>query len=177
MGTVGSGEVVEQLPLGQFGVQINIARVAEKLVELLLVGSVGSFDLAVELRRTGFDVGVADAFVFDMPAKLRLELMAVISADFLNAKGKGCNDVIHEVDGIGLVVAFVDLQRTDSCRIINGRVLKTPSLGARFIYESQELDVHLDLMPGNLLVVALGVDFAHRVPPGRRFTSLRLSMR
>ena len=74
MGTVGSGEVVEQLLLGQFGVQIVIARVAEKLVELLLVGSVGSFDLAVELRRTGFDVGVADAFVFDMPVKLRLEL-------------------------------------------------------------------------------------------------------
>ena len=47
---VWSGEVVELLPLGQFGVKVDIARVAEKLVELLLVGSVGSFDLAVELR-------------------------------------------------------------------------------------------------------------------------------
>ena len=32
---------------------------------------------------------------------------------------------------------------------------------ACFVYERQELDVHLDLMPENLLVIALGVDFAH----------------
>ena len=86
---------------------------------------------------------MADAFVFDMPMEFRLELMAVIhcpavhclainerGADFLNAKGKGRNDVIHEIDGIGLVVAFVDLQSSGPCRIINGRVLKTSSLGA-----------------------------------------------
>ena len=51
MGTVGSCEAVKLFPLGQFGVQIDIARVAEQLVELPLVGSVGSFDLAVESRR------------------------------------------------------------------------------------------------------------------------------
>jgi hypothetical protein len=73
---------------------------------------------------------VADAFVLDMPMEFRLELMAVIGSDFLNAERKGCNDMIHEIDGIGLVVTFVDLQGTDSFRIINGRVLKTPSLGA-----------------------------------------------
>jgi hypothetical protein len=62
-----SGEVVELLPLGQFGVQIDITCVAEKLVELLLIRSVGSFDLAVKLRRAGLDVGVADAFVVALP--------------------------------------------------------------------------------------------------------------
>ena len=66
MGTVGSGEVVKLFPLGKFGVQIDITRVAEKLVELLLIRSVGSFDFAVKLRRAGLDVGVTDAFVFDM---------------------------------------------------------------------------------------------------------------
>ena len=100
--------------------QVDIARVAEKLVELLLVGSVGSFDLGVELRRTRFDVDVANASFFDIPVKLRLELMSVVSSDLLNAERKGCNDVIHEIDGIGLVVAFVDLLGTDSCRIISG---------------------------------------------------------
>ena len=78
---VWSGEVVELLPLGQFGVQVDIARVAEKLVELQLVGSVGSFDFAVKLRRAGLDVGVADAFVFDMPMEFRLELMAVARSE------------------------------------------------------------------------------------------------
>ncbi len=43
------------LPLGQLGVQVDIARVAEKLVELPLVGSVGSFGRTVKLRRTAFD--------------------------------------------------------------------------------------------------------------------------
>lgn len=113
-----SGEVVELLPLGPFGVQVDITRVAEKLVELLLIRSVGSFDLAVKLRRAGLDVGVADAFVFDMPMEFRLELMAVVGTNSLNAEGKGCDDVIDEIYGIGLVVAFVDLQSTDPCRII-----------------------------------------------------------
>jgi hypothetical protein len=40
VGTVGSGEVVKLVPLGKFGVLIDIAGVAEKLVALLLVGSV-----------------------------------------------------------------------------------------------------------------------------------------
>ena len=56
--------------------------------------------------------------------------MAVIGTNFLNAEGKGCDDVIHEIYGIGLVVALVDLQGTDPCRIINRRILKTSSLGA-----------------------------------------------
>ena len=48
--TVWSGEVIELPPLGQFGVQIDIARGAETLVELLLVVSVGLFDVSIELR-------------------------------------------------------------------------------------------------------------------------------
>lgn len=71
---------------------------------------------------------MADALVLDMPKEFRLELMAVIGSDFLNAERKGRNDVIHESDGIGLVVAFVDLQGADPRCIINGRVLKTPDL-------------------------------------------------
>ena len=125
----GAGKVVERLPLGQFSVQVDITRMAEKLVELLLIGSLGSFDLAVELRRVGFDLGVADAFVLDMPMEFRLEFMPIVGANFLNAAGKGSDDMIYEVYGIGLVVAFVDLQGAGSCRIINGRILKAPGLG------------------------------------------------
>ncbi len=67
--------------------------------------------------------------MFDIPMEFRLELMAIISANFLNAEGKGCNDVIYKIYGVSVVVAFVGLQSTDQCRIINGRALKTPSLG------------------------------------------------
>ena len=55
MGSVRPGEVIELFQFGQFGVQIDISGVTEQLIELLLVGSVGSFDLAVKLERAGFD--------------------------------------------------------------------------------------------------------------------------
>jgi hypothetical protein len=51
MGAVWPGEVVEALPFGELGFEIDVTFVAEKLVELLLVRSVGAFDLAVELGR------------------------------------------------------------------------------------------------------------------------------
>ena len=67
---------------------------------------------------------MADAFVLDMPMEFRLEIVAVIGSEVLNAERKGCNDTIHEIDGVGLVVAFVDFQGADTCGIINGRVMK-----------------------------------------------------
>ncbi len=43
-------------------------------MELLLVGAVGSFDLAVELRRSRFHMRMSDTQVFDMQMELRLKL-------------------------------------------------------------------------------------------------------
>ena len=45
----GPGEVIEAFPHRQFGFQIDISFVVEKLVELLAIRSVRSLDLAVEL--------------------------------------------------------------------------------------------------------------------------------
>ena len=42
--------------------------------------------------------------------EFRLELVAVIGSEVLNAERKGFNDMIHEIGGVGLVVAFVDFQ-------------------------------------------------------------------
>ena len=55
MRAVRSSEVVEALPFVEFSVQINVAFVAEKLVELLLIKTVGTFDFAIELRGAPFD--------------------------------------------------------------------------------------------------------------------------
>jgi hypothetical protein len=46
-----------------------------------------SFDLAIQLGRTGFYIGVADAEILNMPMELGLELMAIIGADFPDAEG------------------------------------------------------------------------------------------
>lgn len=55
----------------------------------------------------------------------------------------------------------IDLERPDTGCIVDGRILEPPDLLAALTDKGEELNVHLDVMPGNLLVVALGVDFAH----------------
>ena len=50
MSSMRSVEVVEALPDGQLFLEIDIAFVGEELIELVFVGSVGSLDLAIELR-------------------------------------------------------------------------------------------------------------------------------
>lgn len=72
MGTVWSCKVVEIFPLGQF---------------CLLIGSVRSLHFTIELRRTGFDVGVAEALVFNIPVEFSLKLMAVVSPDIFDPEG------------------------------------------------------------------------------------------
>jgi hypothetical protein len=47
---VRSGEVVKPFPFIEFSLEIDVTFVAEKLIELLLIRSVGSFDFAVEQR-------------------------------------------------------------------------------------------------------------------------------
>jgi len=51
---------------------------------------------------------VADAKILNVPIGLSPELMAVIRSDFADAKRKLFDDVIDEVDGIGLGVLFID---------------------------------------------------------------------
>jgi hypothetical protein len=112
-GAVWPCEVVELFPIGELAIQVDVIGVVEELIELLLVGPVRAFDLAVELRGSGLDIGVPDTAVLDVPMELGLELMATIGADALDAEGELLADVFDEVDGIGLVVAAVDLQSPD----------------------------------------------------------------
>ena len=60
------------------------------------------------MRCAAFDVTVADAKILNVPIGLSPELMAVIRSDFADAKRKLFDDVIDEVDGIGLGVLFID---------------------------------------------------------------------
>src|SRR5271169_2263018 len=103
---------------------------------------------------------MADSLIFDMPMELGLEFVAIISSHLSDSKGELSDDVVDKSDRVGLSMTIVDLQRADTGRIIDGRVLVTPDGFAAFPLEGQELDVDLDLVARNLLFVAFGVDFS-----------------
>jgi len=99
-GTVRSGEVVELLPFGEPSSKVTVIGVGEELIELLLIGSMRALDLAVKLRRSGFDIGMANAEVFDMPMELGLEFMAIVRSHFADAERELIDDGIDEVDRV-----------------------------------------------------------------------------
>jgi hypothetical protein len=66
---------------------------------------------------------VPDTAVLDVPVELGLELVAAVGADALDAEGELRDDVFDEVDGIGLVVAAVDLQSPNAGCVIDCGVL------------------------------------------------------
>ena len=186
MGAVRPGEVVEALPFPQPGREVDVTLVAETLIEPLLLGPVGTFDLAVQLGRARLDVGMVDTEILDMPVELRLELMAIIhcpavdfaeiderGSDLADAEREGRDHVVDEVDGVCLGVAFVDLEGSDPGHIVDRRILEAAKLLAAFSFEGQELDIHLDVMARHPLVVALGVDSPMRVPRGNRLSPFR----
>ena len=103
---------------------------------------------------------MTDALVLDVPMELGLELMAIVGAHLADPEGEPDNDVVDEGDRIGLGVPVVDLERPDAGRIINGGVLVALDRLAVLSVKDQELDVDLDLVPGDLLFIALSVDLA-----------------
>lgn len=58
------------LPLVELGFQIGVAFVAEQLMKFLVVGTMRSFGLAIELRRAVLEVCMQDAEIFDVPVEL-----------------------------------------------------------------------------------------------------------
>ena len=81
-----------------------------------------------------------------MPMKLRLELLSPVRTDLLDTKREFFNDVIDEVDGIFLSMPVIDLQRPYASGIINGGVLIAFELCAIVTFESQKLNVYLDMV-------------------------------
>ena len=174
MRAVRSSEVVEALPFVEFSLQINVAFVAEKLIELLLIRTVGTFDFAIELRGAPFDVGVPDPEIFNMPMELGLEFVTIIRTDFTNAEWKLFDDVVNKVNRICLGMLLVDLEGANSGCIVDRRILEPADLFAAFPYECQKLNVHLNVMPWHLLLIAFGVQLAHSCASGQTVKAVTL---
>ena len=103
--------IVEAFPGSQLLPEIDVVAIGEQLIKLLLVGSMRPLDLAVELRSTWFDVYMLHAQVCDMPMEERLELVAAVGLDRADPKRKLFDHVVDEVDGAGLGVTAIHLER------------------------------------------------------------------
>ena len=106
--------IVEPLPGRELLLEIHVVAIGEQLIELVLIGSVRSLDLAVQLRCARLDVDVFHAQVCHVPVKERLELVTAVSSDGAYPERELLHDVVDEIDGIGLRVTAVDLQRPNS---------------------------------------------------------------
>ena len=166
MRAVWSGEVVEPFPFVEFCLQIDVTFVTEELIKLLLIGLVGSFDFAAQLRCAALYVGVPDPEVVNMPMELGLEFVTIIGTDFTNAEWELFDDVVNEVNRICLGMLLVDLEGANFGCIVDCRVLEATDLFAAFPYERQELNIYLNVMARHLLLIAFGVQFAHSCASG-----------
>ena len=103
----------------------------------------GSFHFPVELRRPMVNIYVPQPqpFVFDMPMKLCLKLVAPVRSDCADPEWELIYYVVHEFDGTILIVFRKDLQSSNTSSIINSCIL-VPFHGLYLsIFQPQELHV------------------------------------
>src|SRR5580765_4422386 len=110
--------IVVVLPLTQLLVeQVHIvgdAVLVEELIELLVIDTVRPLDLAIEMRRPGPNVDMADVLRFQMPVKARLEFGAVVGLNHVDAKWESPQDVGNEADRTGLCARIEDLEHANA---------------------------------------------------------------
>jgi hypothetical protein len=89
----------------------------------------------------------------------------------VDTEGEALDHKIDELDRRGLVVPVVDPQGPNAGGIVYGGILETPDGLAGGVFEHQEFDIDLDVMPWYLLLVALGLDAAEFGIPGQAIKS------
>ena len=109
--------------------------------------------LAIQSRRSRFDIGVAYASILQVPVEFGLEFVAVIGANGIDAEREFGDDVIHEVDRILLRVPFINLQGANTGGIIDCRVLEIPDLAALLSLEIEEFHIDLHVVPRHLFLI------------------------
>ena len=91
-----------------------------------------------------------NALILDIPpltlGKFRLELVPVIGPDLANAERERLDDVIDEVDGAGLGMLLVNLERPNARCVISSSELKAADLLPVLAPKRESLHVHLDVV-------------------------------
>src|SRR5258708_2572539 len=153
---MGSGEIVEPLPLGELGIEKlcvvdNFA--GQQPIELLVVDAVRPLDFAVEPWRRWPDIDVLDAFVQEVPVETSLELTSVVGLDLHDLERQLLEDIVHELNRRLLVQALVDPKNAQASAVVDGRVLVV--LLADSLDGLDELDVNLNGVTRLLFLISL----------------------
>jgi len=117
-----------------------------------------SFDFSVQLWRSRFYIYVPHTLILDMPMKLGLKLMAAICSDRMNTEREFLNHMIYKLNGIYLVVAWVDFQRPDPGCIIYCRILKTSDSMALKVPQRDKFDINLDVVAWDFFGISSSVN-------------------
>ncbi len=71
------------------------------------------------------DINMLHPEIMNMPIEFWLEFVAIIRSNRIDSKGKFIYNIINKINGISLIVLFINFKCSDPCRIINRRILKT----------------------------------------------------
>ncbi len=74
--------------------------------------------------------------------------MASVCSDRMDAEREFLNHIINKLNGILLIVTWVDFHRPDPGGIINSRVLKTSDSVAIKVPQRNKFDINLYVMTG-----------------------------
>ena len=120
---------------------------------------------------------MADTEILDMPVELCLEFMPVIGADFLDAKWALVDDVVDEIDGVGLGVFCVDLKGADAGSSSIAVYWKRRTFSPFFPMKVRNFTSIWMWWPGTCLLYCFVWILRTRVPRGKRLRPWRLRMR
>ncbi len=59
------------------------------------------------------------------PEIMNMEFVTIIRSNRFDSKGKFIDNIINKINGISLIVLFINFKCSDPCRIINRCILKT----------------------------------------------------
>ena len=90
-----------------------------------------------------------------MPMKLRLEFMAIVCTDGFNPEREFIDNIVNEINGTGLRVSVIDFEGSDTGTVINGGVLITFDTFSSFVFEKQEFNIYLNVVPRYAFFISL----------------------
>jgi hypothetical protein len=93
-----------------------------------------------------------------MPMKLSLKLMASVCPNRMDTEREFLNHIVDKLNGILLIVMWVDLHCPDPGGIVNRRVLKASYSVALKVPQRDKFDINLNVMARDFFGIASSMD-------------------